>query len=299
MDDHSVDHSVQACTILFVDVAGSTALYESLGDLAAKEHITRLQERIAEIATECGGTVHEIIGDELMLRFDAACDGARGALAIQHVVAGFGRQSGTRLEVRIGLHCGEAIIEGDRMFGDTINVASRVAAIAQGGQIITTQAVVEQLPASLRELARQFDSAPVKGKREPLMIYDLPWQPQDLTEISPAPSAEPEAQTLTLSVKGRPYSLTADQSAFAIGRDPASDLVVNWPSVSRHHATIGFSRGRFVLSDSSTNGTYVTLQDHRVVFLRRESLPLWGNGQIALGAPADEGVDHTVHYRCG
>jgi class 3 adenylate cyclase len=291
--------SVQTFTILFVDVAGSVALYESLGDLAAKERIIQLQERIGTIAAECGGTVHEVIGDELMLRFDAACDGARGALAIQHVVAAFASQTGTRLEVRIGLHCGETITEGDRMFGDTINVASRVAAIAQGGQIITTQAVVDELPESLRELVRRFDSAPVKGKREPLLIYDLPWQPQDLTVIAPLVSAEHATQTLTLSLSGPRCTLTADQSEFAIGRDPASDLVVNWPSVSRHHATIAYARGRFVLSDSSTNGTYVTLHDNRVVFLRRESLPLWGSGRIALGAPADEGVDHTIDYRCG
>ena len=191
------------------------------------------------------------------------------------------------------------IIEGDRMFGDTINVASRVAAIAQGGQIITTQAVVEQLPESLRELARCFDTAPIKGKREPLMVYDLPWRPEDLTVIAPIASAEPRAQTLTLSGSGQRWTLAPDQAGFAIGRDPSSDLVVNWPSVSRHHATVRFVRGRFVLSDSSTNGTYVTLQDDRIVFLRRESLPLWGGGQIALGAPADEGVDHTIDYRCG
>lgn len=292
-------NSVQTFTILFVDVAGSVALYESLGDLEAKDRITRLQERIGAIAAECGGTVHEIIGDELMLRFDAACDGARGALAIQHVVAAFASQTGTRLEVRIGLHCGETITEGDRMFGDTINVASRVAAIARGGQIITTQAVVDELPESLRELVRQFDSAPVKGKREPLLIYDLPWQPQDLTEIAPMALAESVTQTLTLSSGGPDCTLTAGQLGFTIGRDPESDLVVNWPSVSRHHATVGYARGRFVLCDSSTNGTYVTLQDDRVVFLRRESLPLWGKGRLALGAPADEGVGHTIDYLCG
>ncbi len=293
------NHSVQQCTILFVDIAGSTALYESLGDEAAKQWVVRLQDRIAATASGAGGRVHEIVGDELMIRFGRVRDAATAALAIQDAVAKFSEQSDLRLAVRIGLHCGDAIVDGDRMFGDMINVAARVAAIAQGGQIITTRAVVEQLPESLRQLARRFDTAPVKGKSEPLEVYDLPWQAEDLTVIAQVDSTGPGVQTITLDGNGQHCTLTPQQSAFVIGRDPASDLLIDWPSVSRRHATIDFQRGRFVFSDTSTNGSHVMLQNGQVVFLRRESLPLWGSGQIALGAPADEGVDHIVDYRCG
>ena len=108
----------------------------------------------------------------------------------------------------------------------------------------------------------------------------------------------PAAQTITHGANGRHCTLAPGRAAFVIGRDSASDLVIDWPSVSRRHATIEFLRGRFVLSDTSTNGSHVMLQSGQVVFLRRESLPLWGSGQIALGAPADEGVDHIVDYRC-
>ena len=295
---HMESHSVQQCTILFADIAGSTALYESLGDEAAKQWVMRLQDRIAATASGAGGRVQEIVGDELMIRFDRAPDAATAALAIQGAVATFRDESGLPLAVRIGLHHGEAIVDGDRMFGDMINVAARVAAIAQGGQIITTRAVVEQLPDSLRRLARRFDTAPVKGKSEPLEVYDLPRQAEDLTVIAQVDSTGPGVRTITLGGNGQHCTRTPQQAAFVIGRDPASDLVIDWPSVSRRHATIEFLRGRFVLSDTSTNGSHVKLRNGQVVFLRRESLPLWGSGQIALGAPADEGVDHIVDYRC-
>jgi adenylate cyclase len=290
--------SVQQCAILFVDIAGSTSLYELLGDRTAKEWITRLQDLIATAAADAGGRVHEIVGDEVMIRFDQAGDGAAGAVAIQNAVAVFGDETGARLAVRIGLHCGEAIVDKDRMFGDTVNVAARVAAIAQGGQIITTQDVVNQLPDSLRQMARPFDHAPIKGKAEPLVVYDLAWQPQDLTVIAAVEAPEPAAQTLTLIRNGVRHTLSAQRMPFALGRDPSSDLVIDWPSVSRRHATIAFSRGRFVLSDISTNGTRVTLQNGQLVFLRRESLPLWGTGHIALGAPADQGPDHGIDFCC-
>ena len=106
-------------------------------------------------------------------------------------------------------------------------------------------------------------------------------------------------ETLALRYPGQHIDLTPDQTGFSVGRDPSSGLVVNWPSVSRRHAIFDFRRGRFVLSDTSSNGTYLTLQNGQVVFLRRESLPIWGRGQIALGAPANDGTNHCIDYSCG
>jgi len=291
--------SIRECAILFADIAGSTNLYETLGDEAAKTLVTRLQEEIAAIAVEAGGSVQEIVGDEVMLCFAQASDSATCALAIQRNLATLSGSADVKPAVRIGLHWGQAIVERDRMFGDMINVAARVAAIAQGGQIITTQTVVDRLPDALARIARPFDVAPVKGKREPLLVYDLPWQQQGLTVIAPVVSGANPVETLALMFSDQHFVLTPDQTGFAVGRDPSSDLVVDWPSVSRRHAVIEFRRGRFVLSDTSSNGTYLTLQNGQVVFLRRESLPIWGNGRIALGAPLNEGMGHSIDYSCG
>ncbi len=171
--------SKRVCAILFADIAGSTRLYETLGDEAAKTRVTALQEEIVATAVRAGGKVREIVGDEVMLCFVEAGDGAACALAIQQNVASLPGNADVRLAVRIGLHWGQVIVEGDRLFGDTINVAARVTAVAQGGQIITTQAVVDRLPEGLQRIARHFDLAPIKGKREPLLVYDLPWKAQD------------------------------------------------------------------------------------------------------------------------
>ena len=140
------DPSIRECAILFADIAGSTNLYETLGDEAAKTHVTRLQEEIAAIAVGAGGRVQEIVGDEVMLCFGQASDGATCALAIQRNLETLSGNADVKLAVRIGFHWGQAIVERDRMFGDMANVAARVAAIAQGGQIITTQTVVDRLP---------------------------------------------------------------------------------------------------------------------------------------------------------
>ena len=92
--------------------------------------------------------------------------------------------------------------------------------------------------------------------------------------------------------------MTAEGTALWLGRDAGCDVVVDEHHVSRTHARIGFERGKFLLEDQSTNGTYVLTHDHNVVYLRRERLPLWGDGTISLGRPLAERTALLIHYRC-
>ena len=283
--------------ILFADIAGSTRLYETLGDAAAKARVTRLQRLIASLAEPAGGRVQEIVGDEVMLTFDAAADGARCALEIQRRVSALPAEQEVPQAVRIGLHLGPVIAEGERLFGDTVNVAARVTAVARGGQIMLSQAVLEALPPELTALARPFDLAPLKGKRDPLPVHELTWQSQDLTRLSGGAPA-PATAALRLCHGERECTLAPEGGEFVLGRAGDADLVVAWPSVSRHHAVLAYQRGRFVLSDTSSNGTHLVLQTGEVVFLRRESLPLWGEGRLCLGGPPEEAEAAVVSYRC-
>jgi len=174
-----------------------------------------------------------------------------------------------------------------------------MAAIAQGGQIIASEDVVKRFTDPFKDLARRFDRVKVKGKQEPIVVYDLLWQPALVTEILPSAShADAPLTGLSLSYEGQDRRLDPGRGAFSIGRAPSNDLVVMSGSVSRKHATVELGRDRFVLLDTSTNGTYVETQDGETVFLRREAFPLWGRGRIALGAPAVEGLAHLIEFEC-
>jgi len=285
------------CVVLFADIVGSTRLYETRGDEAAKVLITGIQDQIVDTVERTGGVVQEIIGDEVMVRFDDVNAAVSCACAIQETAGSFSDKAGVTLPIRIGLNHGSTIVDRERMFGDMVNVAARVAAIAQGGQIMLTQSVVDRMAAELRAATRRFDVVKVKGKSEPLAVYDFPWGEERYTTLVPLPST-PKERSLVLSYLDHEHALKAQTSVFTIGRDPASDLVVNWRSVSRQHAVIEFNRDRFELQDISTNGTHVQLQTGQVIFLRRESLPLWGAGKIAFGAAMTEGMEHIISYHC-
>lgn len=285
--------------IAFADVAGSTKLYESVGDDEAKSLITSLQARIADNVTRMNGLVQEIVGDEVLYRFDDVDTCVACSCGIQWAAETFSADKGLKLSLRIGLHYGPAIIEDHKIYGDTINVAARVAAIARGGQIMATDAVVNNLVSAPRELARKFDEVRVKGKQDALVVYDLLWRYSNLTVASPgASSTAVDNATLMLRYNGQTYPLQPPQSAFTIGRNDSNDLVVDSDMASRQHATIERGRDHFVLIDSSTNGTYVQMQDGQTVFLRRESQPIWGRGQIGLGTAPEQGADNIIEFEC-
>ncbi|MBV2120983.1 MAG: adenylate/guanylate cyclase domain-containing protein [Candidatus Thiodiazotropha sp. (ex Ctena orbiculata)] len=290
--------NTQTYAIVFADIVESTRMYESLGDTLAKKLITELEEAIAQVVIACGGHVVEIIGDEVMSRYDDPASAVIAACRIHERVELYAEQSGMPMAARIGLHYGPAIFEEGRMYGDSVNVAARMAAIAQAKQIITTEQVVEALPDELRLMARQFDKVKVKGKVERMIIYDLLWQKEDVTFIHTAPITQSlTTKTLILEYNNKTYKMPPTQGSVGIGRDPKNELVVNASSASRSHAVLEYYRGKYVLKDISTNGTYLTTQNQQSLYLRRETIPLLGHGKIGLGEPVSEQNKHLISYR--
>jgi class 3 adenylate cyclase len=283
--------------IIFADIVDSTHMYESLGDSRAKQLITDLEDIIAAVVTETGGRVVEVIGDEVMGRYDHATDAVTGACLIQVRVDEYSKRSGMTLSTRIGIHYGPVIIEGGRMYGDSVNVAARMAAIAQAHQIITTEQVVHDLSLEQKQIARQFDTVKIKGKQERMVIYDLLWRIEDVTFMHTSPLTQSAAtRVLILEYRNRRIQFLPQQGSMRIGRESHNEIVVSAAAASRTHAVIEYSRGKYVLSDISTNGTYLTTQNQQSLYLRRETIPLLGNGKIGLGEPVSDDNEHIIKY---
>jgi len=293
--------SEHSTTVLFADLAGSVQLYEALGDAKAKAIVVELQSELGRVVVESQGIVHEVTGDEIMCRFEQAVHAIECAASIHKCTADYREKADSpvpdSIEMRVGIHSGSAIMEGDRLFGDTINTAARIMSIAQAGQTITTQAVLDKLPPEWQQIAREFDETTLKGKSEPTIVYDFPWQAQDLTQIQQIPAGT-NTTSFQLSYNGKNISIGAKECPASIGRAANSMVVVDAEPVSRRHVSIEYLRGRFVVSDKSTNGTYVYPDNGETIYLRREQIPLWGSGRICLGAPEDEPLGHVVRYQC-
>ena len=293
------------CVVMFADVAGSTAIYENLGDVEARERISRALNSLISICKRHKGVLVKTIGDEILVYFSDADLALMSAQAIQETMEDDRSPETVGISIRIGMHFGSVILEDNDIFGDTVNVAARVVGMAKARQILFTGDLADRTAsAELRYKTRQYDRIRVKGKEDSLDVYLFSWESEsDITNMATAsnftnPSKMDQSELLFIQYADYASKLDLNSSAINIGRGKDCDLIVHGDLISRFHARIEVRRGKFILLDQSTNGTYVRTRDGQNFFLRREDLTLYGEGQISLGRSVDKAEGNVVSYRC-
>lgn len=285
--------------IMFADIAGSTRLYNQLGDSKAELLISTRLTSMQRITVNHRGRVIKTIGDEIMCQFGSAEDAALAASEM-HTEKSIS-DADTPLSIRIGLHYGNTIEKDDDIFGDAVNIAARMATIARADQTITTENFVAQLSGTLSETSRLFDTTKVKGIDETLKIYQLLWEQDNVTAFASSQNIQSITRaevSIVIKTNGeeRFYTDNNIESAISIGRDDSCDITVAAKFASRSHVNLEFRRGKFVLIDHSTNGTYIKFNQQDEIFIRREELPLIGEGHISLGEKYDEASGDTLYF---
>ena len=272
---------------MFADVAGSTQLFEVLGDDQARTTIAETLELLTNVINGHNGTVIKTIGDEVMCTFPEPDDSANAATEMQETLedANDMREEGPEIKVRIGMHFGPALLEGGDVFGDAVNVAARMAAQAKGGQIITTKTTIDLLDPVTQASSRFVDHAPIKGKKDVIEIYEIIWQESDVTTMATDVGKSQEQQdevSLEVSYNKTSVVVNQDKSGLMMGRSKACDLPINEQLASRQHVKIELRRDKFFVIDQSTNGTHIKIDGGDESFLRREEMPINANGKISL-----------------
>lgn len=274
--------------ILFADICGSTKLYDHLGDELARRLVAScLNCMVAELAAN-QGTLIKTIGDEIMCTFPSAEQALSAASAMQCAVKKSTFEGGVSLHIRIGFHYGEVICEAGDVFGDTVNVAARVASAARANQIMTTQSVVNALPPRLQDQTHQIMSAEFKGKEEQYLIYLVSWEEDDdeqNTHFS-MPVMRNDLSTyneLALRYENQQIVVNKNCKSVIFGRADNCDVVVKNSFVSRQHARFEYHFGKFVVVDQSSNGTFIRPDNGSVIRITREEMILQGKGFISLG----------------
>jgi len=101
---------------------------------------------------------------------------------------------------------------------------------------------------------------------------------------------------LLLTYHSETSKLDADSKTINLGRGKSCEMMIDGDLISRFHATIGVRRGKFILTDQSTNGTFVRTLDGQNYFLRQEELTLFGSGVISLGKNIDKSRENLLYY---
>ncbi len=284
--------------VLFADVCGSTSLYEMLGDQRAFAAISERLDMLRKLVFENHGTVVKNMGDEIMCIFWDAVSATQAACEMQAAIGACPAADGISVGIRIGFHCGQVLQRENDIFGDTVNMAARMAGIAQAGQIITTADTASMLPSIMRTSLRGLSTLPVKGKKGGVEICEVLWQESDDMTVMAGNTHHPgaDASSLMLVHRGERFVVSAASPVITLGRDEQADIVTGNPHASRMHARIERRQDKYALIDMSSNGSYVAIREETEVRLRREEMLLRERGTISMGHPHAKSPMDSIEF---
>ena len=284
-------------TVLFADLRGSTALYESLGNAQATAVVTQTVAALAACVTAHDGRVVKTLGDGLMAVFEQPRQAVAAAERMHeaHDQAAARRRPGVpALRLQVAMARGEIVEVAGDCFGDAVNVAARLLDHAGDNETLVTAEVLAGLPRDAQAGFRGLDRMHLRGRVEPVQVYLQTHRHAaegDITQFSDLPAdVAPDALRLTWLDVDRVFD--SSQQPVVLGRSTQASFCVDDSRVSRSHARIDWHGGAFQLTDLSYNGTYVRFgAQGEVLALRRGTCTLHGEGTIGLGAsPAEVGA---------
>jgi class 3 adenylate cyclase len=157
-------------TILFTDMVGSTDLTQRVGDDKAQEAVRKHNSVVREALKEHGGNQIKHTGDGIMASFGSGRRALDCAVSIQRALV-----DQDSVQVRIGLNAGEPVAEEDDLFGTSVQLAARVCAKAEPGQILVSN-VVRELTMGKGFLFADVGDVALKGFEDPVRLYEVKWQ---------------------------------------------------------------------------------------------------------------------------
>lgn len=246
----------------------------------------RCLKRMRRAAEAFGGRTFKPGIDGVLALFLDADSALQAACELHQRVGDLPPSAGVKLSSRTGLDFGTVVTDENQIFGEAVDRANALAAIAEPDQILATSGVTERLSPNFAALAHAEPAAPITRGGAPLAVFRFVRSEISRTAGSSAiaPARMPQLR-LILNLGSDTVTVDARRGVRTLGRDIGNDVSVNEPRASRTHARIELRGNAFVLVDVSRNGTFVQLDSGRQILLRQEEMELPEQGQISLGRP--------------
>jgi class 3 adenylate cyclase len=298
----STDDTRHRLAILYADVSGSTRLYEKFGDKVARSDIAICLKLLSEVAEHLQGSIVKTIGDEIMCQFANPVKAALAACEMQESLRNAGEagrfESGP-LRIKIGWHYGEVAWRGHELIGEAPVMAQQIIRGARAGEILTSGATVNVLPAELSRKAYPMGTITSEITGDQVPIFGIRWEETDeATEISGTGEKSEAHTALVLEFGDKKVRVDEKHPWCHIGRAHENELCVNGQFASRLHAAIEYRHSNFHIKDQSVNGTVIHFNDGRVLRLHREEGMLTGGGRIGIGSSPDDDPASAVTFYC-
>jgi len=172
----------KAVTLMFTDIVGSTRYFENVGDIAGRQMIQTHNDLLFPIVEEYGGRIIKTIGDSIMASFEDPQAGVDCAVSMQQALKKHNKDQQDPIEVRMGLHYGQAVVDEKDLFGDMVNTSARVESRAEGQEILISGKLQAQIKPDSHPLVH-LGSDYVKGKKEKIDFFLVNWNARDAKVI--------------------------------------------------------------------------------------------------------------------
>jgi class 3 adenylate cyclase len=201
--------------ILSADVKGYSRLMGE-DETGTIRTLTVYREVIANSVESHGGRVIDSPGDNLLAEFGSIVQAVESAVEIQRALQEKNqeRPESGRMEFRIGINIGDVVVEGDRLYGDGVNVAARLEALAEGGGICISSEAYRQVEGKLPLAYRDMGERQLKNFARPVRVYSIEVDSDNGTHpgsTTDSPSTQPEIHFCTASDGVRIAYATAGQ----------------------------------------------------------------------------------------
>ncbi|MDI9348230.1 MAG: adenylate/guanylate cyclase domain-containing protein [Methylacidiphilales bacterium] len=284
--------------ILFADITGSTKLYDTYGNQIAESIISISLSKVKDIIKKYNGTVIKTIGDEVMCSFESGNEALDSAAAIHLTFNDHKVLDKYTISFKIGADYGEVIMSDNDLFGNAVNIASRMTSIARSSQTIYSESLYNYCDEDHKNNSRKYDITNVRGKEAKLTIYEHMWETEENTELTRIASHNSStfsteehqylSEEIALTYMGEKFIYQSTLTeAIMLGRAIDNTLAVSSTFASRYHAKIEYRRNKFIINDQSTNGTTIIIEKNNPLYIKREGLPLINNGKIIFGLYKD------------
>jgi class 3 adenylate cyclase len=152
--------------IMFTDMKGFSREMGKDEELTLKK-LWRYEKVMKSIVKENGGRVVKTIGDAIMGDFDSAVNAVKAALSIQNLL------KKEDIKIRIGIHLGDVIHKDGDVFGDGVNIASRIESICEPGEIYISEDVYNQVKGKIHAGFENLGSKPLKNIESPPRVFRI------------------------------------------------------------------------------------------------------------------------------
>jgi len=195
------DFKRKLTAILSADVKGYSRLMGE-DEEATVRTITAHRKVITSVIEKYRGRVVDSPGDNILAEFVSVVDAAQSAVEIQEVIRAKNAElpEERRMEFRIGINLGDVIQEGERIYGDGVNIAARVEGLADPGGICISGSAYEQIENKLALGYDYIGEHTVKNIVKPIRVYRVPTGPETVQRVTEEKKPAPSWQRAALAV---------------------------------------------------------------------------------------------------